>query len=108
MNSDLQPLSLTVLSQPRQFWYERRILGVLPRALSPWWVPILLGFGWGPLFMDDLACRLDPHLDVGLGAASAFAMAWGLDVTIAATLLASISLFVQIFRAVTWAVRSKS
>lgn len=73
----------------------------LPNPLSAWWIPLLLGIGWLPMFGADTILRFWPHSNSHYQVA-AFGMAWGFDVAVPFTILAVISILIQMVRFVLW------
>jgi hypothetical protein len=72
--------------------FEDREPSIFPHPASAWWVAILLAVGWGPLLISDI---LYPKK---WEAAEGFGMPWGIAVALPCTLLAALSLPIQIFR----------
>jgi hypothetical protein len=70
---------------------EEREPSIFPHPMSAWWIPILLTFGWGALFLVDIF-----HLD-GPGE-DGWTLAIGNGIAIPCTLAAVISIVVQVFR----------
>jgi hypothetical protein len=72
-----------------------------PHPVSAWWIAVLLGIGWLPLFAADVVLRFWPHLNDRYQLA-AFGMAWGFDVAFPSIVLAGISILIQIVRLAQW------
>jgi hypothetical protein len=75
-----------------------------PHPLSAWWILVVLGIGWLPLFAADLALGIWPQLNQHHQLA-AFGMAWGFDVAFPSIVLAGVSTLIQIVRLVQWEMR---
>ncbi len=75
-----------------------------PYPTSAWWIPVLLGIGWLPFFGADAAATLWPYLDSHEGVV-AFMMAWFFDIAIPCSILATVSVAVQIIRLTLWEMR---
>jgi len=70
---------------------EGREPSIFPHAMSAWWIPILLTFGWGAVFLVDIF-----HLD-GPGE-DGWTLAMGIGVALPCTAAAALSIPIQIFR----------
>src|SRR5260370_32909524 len=92
MGSELDQTMMIDSSRMRRL---RPILrtSIFPHPASALWAPALLIVGWSPLFVGDL---LYPPRGDGFG--MGFAMAWGLDVMLPCTVLAAVSILIQLLR----------
>jgi hypothetical protein len=89
-SESFHPLVEDFVPRWRRTWLGK----LIPKAKSPWWIPVLLLFGWGPLAAADLIYSIYP----GSFEREGFGMAWGIVVAFPCTILATISLAVQIIR----------
>jgi hypothetical protein len=64
--------------------------------LSPWLIVVFLALGWGPLFIAEYISETEPDLRANY-VPQAFAMRW-ISVTVLSSLLAVISLAIQLVR----------
>ena len=71
--------------------FEDRGPPIFPHAASVWWIPILLAFGWGPMYLMDI---FPIPGDWGVG----MAWGWGMGIALPCTIASALSVLAQAFR----------
>jgi hypothetical protein len=69
--------------------FEVRGPPIFPHAASAWWIPILLTFGWGPLYLMDVFLKPENSGPV---------LVWFIVVALPCTIAAALSVPAQAFR----------
>jgi hypothetical protein len=76
--------------------FNDREPSIFPHPASAWWVPVLLGVGWGPLFVADLLYPQNWKVAEGFG------MGWGIGIALPCTVLSAVSVVAQAFRLIAY------